>query len=1086
MRLSLLWMLGLAITSVVGAAWSDEVIWRIGVDDGNYGEFAIAGHYETILKQFPADPVLAIGKDDPAVKWPYVQAGPTDGWGGSRSHTNRIEFDLPRIASDHYLLAIHLVDTQSTSPPSVTVQVNDHSQGFRLPTGGGDESLTDARHGRHSVIECYLRREDLHEGRNTVSITTTAGSWMIYDAVTFSSCTVLPPAARNLALTNTYLMKKHGDGLTQITDLSMDLTVEQSGIHVEATGDGINSPQDFRDLPAGHVTVPIEIPAVATAQPVHVKIAIGAETFDLDTTVQPQKKWRIYILPSTHLDIGYTDVQDHTMAVHRENLIRAIGWCAKYPGFKWNLEGSLVAEDYLSRAKDPSEFVKLVKAGRIGIMGFYGNELTGICSSEELSRLFDNYDRYRHDYGIDTQTAMLTDVPGMVGTIPMILAGHGIKYLGHGINATRARGDQPMYDTPHYWEGFDGSRVLMWKTAGYGQCEPLLGPDPAGNIDFTTARIGELLDRFTARKDYPYDAILVYGAYSDNRENAESLASIFDKWNATYEYPKVIFSRGQEFFQYIESNFADKLPVVKGDSGVWWEDGAGSSAHETAITRVAKERLLTAEKLISLCDKSTAAAMAKPLADAWRDALMYDEHTWGAAGSVSEPYAKQTQDQWAVKRAFADRAVEAANGLADRVMGEFCGAICSKEDAIAVFNPSGWARSEWVEISDASGARKMLYAKDVPSLGYKLFPLGDAKTDSPADIKDPVLENRHYRITFDPATGAIASLYDKDLRREMVEPSSYGLNAYLYAAGPDDKPVISTAAMPRFVPTRLPGRRVMRITSDAPVTNGLETEVILYDDVKRIDFTNKMYKIAKLDKEAGYFAFPFAFTKPSIRIEVPDGVMRPDIDQMKGADRDWYCAQHFVTVSDDKAAVVWTALDSPLLTVQDINRARYATQWPIENGRIFAYVFNNYWFTNYRAAQEGSLTFRFSMTSGKSFSDTEAKQFGESVQSPLIARIVTAKSGAESPREKSYVKVEGDGIVLQSMMPARFTSGRIIRLRNMTDKDANATLTIAAIPCTKAYLCNLAEDKLETIPIHNGQITVPLKPLNLATVLLER
>ena len=74
---------------------------------------------------------------------------------------------------------------------------------------------------------------------------------------------------------------------------------------------------------------------------------------------------------------------------------------------------------------------------------------------------------------------------------------------------------------------------------------------------------------------YPYDAVLVNGAFSDNQGVAAWLPEVVEKWNAQWEYPKLILGRPEDFFRYIEQNFAAKIPVLRGDFGAWWEDGAG-------------------------------------------------------------------------------------------------------------------------------------------------------------------------------------------------------------------------------------------------------------------------------------------------------------------------------------------------------------------------------------------------------------------------------------------------------------------------------------------------------------------------------
>jgi len=729
-------------------------------------------------------------------------------------------------------------------------------------------------------------------------------------------------------------------------------------------------------------------------------------------------------------------------------------------------------------------------------MGFYGNELTGICSSEGLTRLVDYYDSWRNEFGVESRCAMQTDVPTMVATVPMILAGHGIKYLSHGVNATRARPDQELYNTPHYWESPDGSRVLLWKTPGYGQTASITGYGADADIDAASERIDDQLRGYIARKDYPFDAILLHGGYGDNQPNGEAIARLPDEWNRRYEHPKLIFTRGPEFFEYIAANFSKDLKTVKGDGGVWWEDGAGSSARETAITRVAKEQLSSAEKLSVLCGKEARERISRQVSDAWREVLMYDEHTWGAAQSIDAPDSKATREQWAVKKQFADRAAVLAGKAYNDAAKAFADTIRAEADSVVVFNPSSWTRSEWMKDTARCGG---FLADSVPPMGYKVFTLPPA-TEPPAPVvQDNTLDNRFYAIRFDTATGAVTSIYDKELKRELVDSSRYGVNQYLYASGGENGRVLNfdTGSPLADIAVRIcegaslvksrEGRgQAMKVTCAAPMTSSFEASVILYDDVKRIDFTNTLDKNPNLAKEAGYFAFPFAFNNPAMRLEIPDGVIRPELDQLPAACRDWYCVQHFLTVSDGSAAVVWTPLDSPLVTLQDIERGQWYDHIKIENGNVFAYVFNNYWFTNYKATQSGRLTFRFSMTSGRSFTDAEAKRFGESVQSPMVCEFLDKGSSGDGASERSFVSVDRENVVIQAVTPARFTEGTVIRLREMNGRTGAAKLRVDGIGFRRAYLCNLAEDRSDTLAVTNGTIEVPCRALGLTTVLLER
>jgi len=102
---------------------------------------------------------------------------------------------------------------------------------------------------------------------------------------------------------------------------------------------------------------------------------------------------------------------------------------------------------------------------------------------------------------------------------------------------------------------------------------------------------------------------------------------------------------------------------------------------------------------------------------------------------------------------------------------------------------------------------------------------------------------------------------------------------------------------------------------------------------------------------------------------------------------------------------------------------------PINNGTIFAYCLNNYWFTNYKAGQDGGFTFRFDMTSGKSFDPQAACVFGESPCSRCV-RSFTARTAKERPgRQRKLCAVGPANVMLTAFKNADDGRGVIIRLR---------------------------------------------------------
>lgn len=1087
----------LSLSTLSCCCAGDSLPWQIGKENNNWAEFGLAGRYEAYKAEHPGGATFEVGKAVSEKDWLYIQPGPDAKWAGEGEHPYEVIFFIDNLPEQPLLLKINLIDVSPDSPCVLRVRVNSKVKSFDLQPGASAASLTDPSKGRKQSIIMYVAPGFLTKGRNVINLTLAKGEWVLYDNLSLSSYSDVPRLADDLVLQPTYLFKQKPDGLKQIVYCSADIFKDQKAVHTELVSeDGWRIEQVFDDVASGSRNLEVEIPPVDHQQKAHLKMTVGNEIYETDGMIHPQKLWRIYLLPSSHFDYGYTNRQDDVMKLHRANLDRAIGWCEQYPDYGWELEGSFIAEDYLKNGSQPQKLLDLAKQGRIGVMGFYTNTITGTCSGEELSRVMDYYDFLRNQYGIESKCVMENDIPTMVATVPMILNGHGIKYIAQGTNPVRA-GRQNLSNTPYYWESPDGSKVLVYKTLGsYAETYKVIGLDGNDSPDAVLGRVNSVINDYVNRKDYPYDSVLLHGAMMDNVANDDMLARVPDKWNRKYAYPKITICRGREFFEHIESNFAKYIPTVKGDGGVWWEDGAASSALETSKTRLAKETLVAAEKLISLTGKGSNSSLRKDLAEAWKNVLLYDEHTWGASESVFEPQSKMTLDQWAVKKGFADSSQQLSSKLINQAMDALCSGIKTNKDSLVVFNPSSWARSEWIDFKDAKGNLRTLFAESVPALGYKVCPITASSIKAEKLSQSDNLDNKFYTIRFNKSTGAIMSIYDKQIKRELVDPSKYELNSYIYVTGgdrkswgaPDDgkglKVALSGGAY-SFEKLSLPGRQVMRVTLKAPMAKSFSYEVTLYDNAKRIDICNKMNKIENYDLEACYFAFPFAFKNPNMRIEIPDGVIRPETDQFQGACRDWYAVQSFMTISDNSAAVALTPIDSPMVTLQDINRGHWYEHLKIENGNVFAYVMNNYWFTNYKAAQGGDLTFRFSLTSAKSLSDIKAREFGEAALSPMAYKVIQSKPGKNAAAPAKLIEINGSGAIVQAIAPARFSNGTIIRLREMNGKAVNVSISPKALRFKNAYECNLAEDKLRKLPVKGGTVTIKCKPLGLTSVLLE-
>src|SRR2546422_5657053 len=82
--------------------------------------------------------------------------------------------------------------------------------------------------------------------------------------------------------------------------------------------------------------------------------------------------------------------------------------------------------------------------------------------------------------------------------------------------------------------------------------------------------------------DYPYDVALLHGAVGDNGLMDERLVANLDEFNRRYAFPRLVPGRAEDFFREVERRWGATLPVRRGGSGTYREDGAPSPAAEPA------------------------------------------------------------------------------------------------------------------------------------------------------------------------------------------------------------------------------------------------------------------------------------------------------------------------------------------------------------------------------------------------------------------------------------------------------------------------------------------------------------------------
>ncbi|WP_158750942.1 polysaccharide lyase family protein [Acidobacterium sp. S8] len=1124
-----------------GTAQTQKPVWRIGIFDRSSAEFADGA---------PSQPsTFVIGRDQTEKSWyGFAPSAFPAGHVEPSSAPRTIQFSMPEKPASGYRLRVSLL-IEHSSVPALRVAINGRTGTFylhpELDYSMGDTMAAFFSAYGHATVEFDFPGNYLHSGTNSISLQAVAtaekgvpDAGFNYDAIELDPSTAAS-SAPSAHIEPTIFYRQHENSLTEQVDVfvrygqrpqSGKVDLEIAGRHFQAP---LRADQDF-----GEERIQLPVPEFPANTRASLTVNLSGRTAHFQETLNPQKKWTLFLVPHVHLDVGYTDYQAKVATIQSRILDEAMDLTAKHPAFRFSTDGSWNLEQYL-KTRTPQEQQRVIQAiqhEQLYIPAQYANVLTGFPTAETLIRSLYPSANFSREHGTPLNYANITDVPSYSWSYASVLAAAGIQYFLAGSNNDRA----PVLlqghlneNSPMYWEGPDGKKVLFWYSRHYMQMQFMFGLPP---LPQTGEEVVPLFLQMYRRPNYQAHAAILFGTQVENTDLFPQQAELADQWNALYAYPRIQYSGFHDALAEIAKQFGDQIPTVRGDGGPYWEDGIGSDAFYAAIERENESRGPSAEKLatISSLVNPRIAVDHDALGKMWNNMVLMDEHTWLSWNSVSDPDSREATEQLRVKDSRATTAAELRDHLLRGSMASIADSIAAGVGSVIVFNPLNWKRDDVVgfdldkgyEIVDRTTdqpvsstvvhegpnfRRVEFVAKDVPAVGYKVYSLrqSSAPATEAKSGSNTTLESPYYRIELDPSTGALRSVYDKQLQKELVDQSSpYRFGQYLYVSGGDKEPnsvlqyrVVSpkpelqvhTAGQGHLVSVEHTAYGwSAHIESSAENTPKIISEIRLFENEKKIEFLEDVNKKEALTKEAVYFAFPFAMSHPQFQYEIQNGVVDPSKDMYPGAGHEWFSIQHWVSVQQDGASGTVMPLDTPLITLGDINRGAWPTEFGSRPGSIFAYAMNNYWHTNYRAAQGGDFRFRFVITSAPSTDATALSRVGWQEMTPLeVDEIRSQDKALDLPRpldgkQAGFLTIDDPNLVLDTWKPAEDGDGTILRLIDLGGATRTVSVKTPLLAIHKVWETDAVErnQKELTARDQNG-FKVEVHPHEIVTIRLS-
>ena len=863
----------------------------------------------------------------------------------------------------------------------------------------------------------------------------------------------------------------------------------------------------------------------------------GLQKVTKNFTLHTVRQWMIYLIQHAHTDIGYTRPQTEILPEHLRYIDYALDYCDQTDSlpeeakFRWTCETSWAVKEYLETrpAFQIDRLKKRIKEDRIEVTGLFLNS-SDLSDETSVANSLQPIQEFRNA-GFPVKAAMQDDINGVPWCLVDYLNGCGIHYLNMGQNDSRALRpfDRP---TTFWWESPSGNRIIVNRPEHYmwgNQLGILTNGETFGKSLFI--HLKDIIN-----KGYPYDhyAIQFSGYLTDNSPPSTKACKLVKEWNEKYEWPKLKLSTISEFGDYMQANHSNDLPVYRGAWPDWWMDGFGSAFLETAYCRkahtdyIANEGLLTMAKLIG---NDIPESLLRKQKDVAEEILFYDEHTFGAAESISDPLAENSIVQWCEKGAYAWNAVKKNSIIREETIGLIQPYIPkSKVPVITIFNTLNWDRSgiatvyvdhqiipkgksfhivnvagEPIPVQAVNEREEGTYwamaIDHVYPMGYANYRIIVSGENNKKDEKLPfngILENDHYRLTFDITKGTISSLFDKKLNREMVETSSpFQFGQFIYERLGKNRSQLEQLKLGEYTRKSLTDITISDVTDGAvwksvkingkieecADKDGVTCEIRLYKtgDCK-IEFLWSMKKLAVTDPEAVYVAFPFTNNPGNFTCEMQGGTMIPGKEQIPGSASDWQGIQNFIAIHNENSQVVFVTPEAPLVQLGDINLGKFARTWKPASHSIFSWVLNNYWTTNFRAYQEGEFKWTYRIGTSSDTSKTFATRFGWGERVPFISRVFPARNDTISLKServlydyavRSFTGPAMDQLLLISARPSSDKKGIILQLREIKGNQTQLPLELpvyssqtslkSVVRYKSAFEVNVLEEKIREI-----------------------
>ncbi len=433
----------------------------------------------------------------------------------------------------------------------------------------------------------------------------------------------------------------------------------------------------------------------------------------------------------THIDVAWLWTLEQTKEKVQRTFSTVLALMDRYPEYIFfSSQPQLFA--YL-KEEEPALYERVkarVLEGRFEVEGAMWLEADcNIPSGESLVRQIIHGKRFlKEEFGVESHILWLPDVFGYSAALPQILKKSGVdRFVTSKISWNET--DKLPYDS-FYWQGIDGTEIFSYFMTARNY-DPQAKDDNGTtyNGDVTPAMNRGTWERYQ-QKEYNDDVLVTFG-YGDG--GGGPTAEMLER-EKRLEYglpgqPKARMSKAADFLDRVEKNLLKNAEMIRRMPR--WVGELYLEKHRGTYTSQGKNKRNNRKSEFLLESAETASSVARLLLNEpypseiyyrnWQTVCLNQFHDIIPGSSIHEVYERCDEDYAMVSYEVGAEKNRALQALSDNV----------SQAGYLVFNPNGFCSSQYVETPDG-----LIYAEDIPALGYKVIPLPAKKASDRFSISE--------------------------------------------------------------------------------------------------------------------------------------------------------------------------------------------------------------------------------------------------------------------------------------------------------------------------------------------------------------